>query len=260
MSSQNVLTEVREGVAILTINRPDKLNALNRDTLAALDSSVAGAAADPGVLAIVITGAGPKAFVAGADIGELAELSPLAGRDYAMEGNRILLRIESLGKVVIAAINGFALGGGCELALACHIRIAAENARLGLPEVTLGLIPGFGGTQRLARIVGKGRGLELTLSGEMIGAAEAHRIGLVNRVVPEGRAVEEATALARTIASRGPVAVRLAIEAVGRGLDLSLAEGLALESTLFGLVVTTGDFKEGTQAFLAKRAAKFQGR
>ncbi len=260
MSSQNVLTEVREGVAIITINRPEKLNALNRETLAALDRAVTQAGGDPQVLALVITGTGPKAFVAGADIGELAALSPLGGRDYAKEGNRVLQGIESLGKVVIAAINGFALGGGCELALACHIRIAAQNARIGLPEVTLGLIPGFGGTQRLARIVGKGRGLELILSGETIDAAEAHRIGLVNRVVPEGKAVEEATALARTIASRGPVAVRLAMEAVDKGLEVPLHEGLVIESALFGLAVTTEDFKEGTQAFLAKRKAKFQGR
>ena len=260
MSSQNVLTEVREGIAIITINRPEKLNALNRATLAELERAVSGAGDDPRVLALVITGTGPKAFVAGADIGELAALSPLEGRAYAMDGNRILMGIESLGKVVIAAINGFALGGGCELALACHIRIAAQNARIGLPEVTLGLIPGFGGTQRLARIVGKGRGLEMTLSGEMIDAAEAHRIGLFNRVVPEGKAVEEAAALGRTIASRGPVAVRLALEAVGKGLEVPLQDGLVIESALFGLAVTTEDFKEGTRAFLEKRKAKFQGR
>ena len=260
MSSQNVLTEVRDGVAIITINRPEKLNALNRATLIELDGAVSRAAADPQVQALVITGSGPKAFVAGADIGELAEQTPLAGVAYAREGNRVLTGIESLGKVVIAAINGFALGGGCELALACHIRVAAENARLGLPEVTLGLIPGFGGTQRLPRIVGKGRGLEMILSGDMIGAAEAHRIGLVNRVVPEGKAVEEASTLARTIASRGPVAVRLALEAVGKGLDVALQEGLTIESALFGLAATTEDFKEGTQAFLAKRKAKFEGR
>ena len=260
MSSQHVTSEVRDRVAIITINRPEKLNALDRATLAELDRAVARAGADDQVAALIITGAGPKAFVAGADIAELAEQTPLAGRDYATEGNRVLLGIESLGKVVIAAINGFALGGGCELALACHIRIASENARLGLPEVTLGLIPGFGGTQRLARITGKGRALELILSGEMIGAAEAHRIGLVNRVVPEGKALEEAMTLAQTIASRGPVAVRLALEAVGRGLNVPLEEALGIESALFGLVITTGDFKEGTRAFLEKRKARFQGR
>jgi enoyl-CoA hydratase len=260
MSSQHVTSEVRDGVAIITINRPEKLNALNRATLALLDDAVMRLGADDQVASLVITGAGPKAFVAGADIAELAEQTPLAGRDYATAGNRVLLGIESLGKVVIAAINGFALGGGCELALACHVRIAAENARLGLPEVTLGLIPGFGGTQRLARIVGKGRALELILSGEMIGAAEAHRIGLVNRVVPEGKVVDEAVTLARTIASRGPVAVRLALEAVGRGLNLPLEEALGIESALFGLAVTTEDFKEGTKAFLEKRKARFQGK
>lgn len=260
MSFNNLLYEVRERIAYITINRPDKLNALNRETVSEIDRAFAAAAADPGVGAVILTGSGPKAFVAGADIGELATQTPLAGKDYSLYGQGVLAKIESLGKVVIAAVNGFALGGGCELALACHIRIASENAKLGLPEVTLGIIPGFGGTQRLARLVGKGKGLELIMSGELIDAREAHRIGLVNRVAPEGQAVSEAEKLARTILSRGPVAVGLAIEAVNKGLDMPLEEGQFLEATLFGLVVTTEDFKEGTRAFLEKRKAAFQGR
>ncbi|MFQ5702262.1 MAG: enoyl-CoA hydratase-related protein [Acidobacteriota bacterium] len=259
MELENILYEVRDRIALVTINRPEKLNALNRRTLKELDRITETARTDPDVLGVVITGAGPKAFVAGADISELAEQTPLGGKDYAIYGQEILSRIESLGKVVIAAINGFALGGGCELALACNLRIASENAKLGLPEVTLGIIPGFGGTQRLARLVGKGRALELILSGEMIHAGEAHRIGLVNRVVPEGQAVEEAFALARTIAARGPIAIRSAIEAVNEGMEMPIEEGFFLEATLFGLIATTEDFKEGTAAFVQKRKARFRG-
>ena len=259
MSYENLLYEVRDRVAVITIDRPDKLNALNRTTVEELDKAIGEAGADSNVGAVIITGSGPKSFVAGADIKELSEQTPIGGKDYSLYGQEVLTRIESLGKVVIAAINGFALGGGCELALACNIRIAAENARLGLPEVTLGIIPGFGGTQRLPRIVGKGRGLELILSGEMIGAAEAHRIGLVNRVVGEGQALAEAEKLAQLIITRGPVAVRLAIEAVNQGIEMPLEEGFFLEATLFGLVVTTDDFKEGTLAFIEKRKAKFSG-
>ena len=260
MSFENLLYEVRDRIAFITINRPDKLNALNRRTVQELDRAIADAGADPDVLAVVLTGSGPKAFVAGADITELAQQTPLGGKDYSIYGQEVLSRIESLGKVVIAAVNGFALGGGCELALACTLRVASQNARLGLPEVSLGIIPGFGGTQRLARLVGKGRALELILSGEMIDAQEAHRIGLVNRVVAEGQAVAEAEKLARTIMTRGPVAVRMAIEVVNEGLEMPLEEGLFLEATLFGLVVTTEDFKEGTRAFIEKRKATFTGR
>ncbi len=260
MTFDNLLYEVNDRIARITVNRPEKLNALNRRTLEELGRACDAAGRDPDVGGVVLTGAGPKAFVAGADIAELAEQTPLGGKDYALEGQGILSRIESLGKVVVAAINGFALGGGCELALACHVRIASENARLGLPEVTLGLIPGFGGTQRLARLVGKGRALELALSGEMIDAAEAHRIGLVNRVVPQGQALEQAETLARLIASRAPLAVRLALESVNEGSEMPLEEGLFLEASLFGLAVTTSDFKEGTRAFLEKRKARFEGR
>ena len=260
MPFENLTYDVQDGIAIITINRPEKLNALNRKTMEELDQAIADAGKSDDVLGVVLTGSGGKAFVAGADIGELAKQTPLGGRDYSVYGQDVLSRIETLGKVVIAAVNGFALGGGCELALACNLRVAAENARLGLPEVTLGIIPGFGGTQRLARLVGKGRALEIVLSGEMIDAREAHRIGLVNRVVAPGEAVGAAVALARTIASRGPVAVKLAIEAVNKGLEMPIAEGFFLEATLFGLVVTTEDFKEGTRAFLEKRKPEFHGR
>lgn len=260
MGYENLLYESAEGIARITINRPDKLNALNRRTMEELDRAVAQAGADSSVLAVIVTGSGPKAFVAGADIAELSEQTPVGGKDYSLWGQGVLARLESLGKPVIAAINGFALGGGCELALACNLRVASENAKLGLPEVTLGIIPGFAGTQRLARIVGKGRALEMVLSGEMIDAKRAHEIGLVNRVAPEGQAVAEAEKLARTILSRGPVAIRFAIEAINEGLEMPLEEGQFLEATLFGLVVTTEDFREGTRAFLEKRKARFQGR
>ena len=260
MTWENILFEVKVRVAILTINRPDKLNALNRRTVQELDAAARQAAGDPEVGALILTGAGPKAFVAGADINELAEQNPIGGKDYSIYGQQVLGRLEGMGKIVIAAVNGFALGGGCELALACHVRVASENAKLGLPEVTLGIIPGFGGTQRLARLVGRGRALEMILSGEMIEAQEAHRIGLVNRVVPAGEALAEAEKLARVVLSRGPVAVRMAIEAVNEGLQMPLEEGLFLEATLFGLVTTTEDFREGTRAFLEKRKARFNGR
>jgi enoyl-CoA hydratase len=260
MSYENILYEVKDGIAVLTVNRPDKLNALNRATVQELDAAAGQAASDPAVGAVIITGSGPKAFVAGADINELAEQTPIGGKDYSIYGQKVLGRLERMGKLVVAAVNGFALGGGCELALACHVRIASENAKLGLPEVTLGIIPGFGGTQRLSRLVGRGRALELILSGEMIDAREAHRIGLVNRVVPAGEALAHAESFARTVMSRGPVAVRMAIESVNEGLEMTLEESLFLEATMFGLVTTTEDFREGTRAFIEKRKARFSGR
>ncbi len=259
MSFENLLYEVRDRIAFITINRPEKLNALNRKTVQEIDAACAAAGGDAGVAAVIITGSGPKAFVAGADINELATQAPIAGMEYSIYGQGVLSRVEALGKPVLAAINGFALGGGCELALACHIRIASENARLGLPEVTLGIIPGFGGTQRLPRLIGKGRALELILSGEMIPAQEAHRIGLVNRVVPEGQALAEAEKLARVMIARGPVALRLAVQSVNEGLEVPLESGLSQEAALFGLVVTTQDFKEGTAAFIQKRKPAFTG-
>lgn len=260
MTFENLRYEVDDRIARITVHRPEKLNALNRRTVEELGLACEAAAADGNVLGVVITGSGPKAFVAGADIAELAEQTPLQGKEYALHGQRIFSSIESLGKCVVAAINGFALGGGCELALACHLRVAAENARLGLPEVTLGILPGFGGTQRLARLVGKGRALEMILSGDMIDAHEAYRIGLVNRVVPEGQALEQAEQLARRIATRAPLACRLAGEAVHEGCEMPLEEGLFLEASLFGLAIATEDFREGTRAFLEKRKARFEGR
>ena len=260
MAYENLLYEKRDAIAFITINRPKLLNALNRKTMEELDECVRDVAADNAVRAAILTGAGEKAFVAGADINELAKLSPVDGRDYGLFGQSVLNRIENSPKPFIAAINGFALGGGCELALACTLRIASEKARLGQPEVKLGLIPGYGGTQRLARLVGKGRALQLVLSGEPITAEEALRIGLVNEVVPPGDLLAEAESLAKKIAANAPLAVRFCLEAVNHGLDMPLPEGLYLEATLFSLCCTTEDMKEGTKAFLEKRPAKFVGR
>jgi enoyl-CoA hydratase len=260
MSYQNLLLDVREGVATVTVNRPDKLNALNDRTVAELDEAFAALGSDPAVKGVILTGAGEKAFVAGADIGELAEQSPVAGQDRSLRGQKVLDRIERLGKPVVAAINGFALGGGCELALACHVRVAAEGARLGTPEVKLGIMCGYGGTQRLPRLVGRGRALEMLLTGEMVDAQEALRIGLVNRVVPKEKLREETEALLRKMLANGPVSLRFTLDAVQAGLETPLEQGLAHEATLFGLICTTEDMKEGTRAFLEKRPARFQGR
>jgi enoyl-CoA hydratase len=260
MSYRNILFDVSGGIARLTVNRPEKLNALNRETVQEIDSALAAFESEASAGALILTGSGPKAFVAGADINELAKQTPQEGKDYSLYGQRALGRLTSSGKPTIAAINGFALGGGLELALACHLRIAAEGASLGLPEVTLGIIPGFGGTQRLPRLVGSGRALELILTGDRIDAAEAHRIGLVNKVVPAADLLARAEDLARTILSRGPVAVRFALDCVSRGAEMPLSEGLFLEAGLFGLLVTTDDMKEGTRAFLEKRKPSFRGR
>jgi enoyl-CoA hydratase len=260
MSYENLVLDVRDGIAVLTVNRPDKLNALNDRTMDELDAAFGALGADEAVRGVILTGAGEKAFVAGADIGELAAQSPVQGQDRSRRGQRVLDRIEGLGKPVIAAINGFALGGGCELALACHVRVAAEGARLGTPEVKLGIMCGYAGTQRLPRIVGKGRALEMLLTGEMVDAAEALRIGLVNRVVPREKLLEESLALLRKMLANGPVSLRFTLDAVNAGLEVPLAEGQAHEATLFGLICTTQDMKEGTRAFLEKRPPKFQGR
>ncbi len=257
---ENVRTENRDGVCIITIDRPKVLNALNAQTVGEIGEAFEQARTDEAVKAVIVTGGGEKAFVAGADIRELATMTPITGKETAERGQRIFRAIETFPKPVIAAINGFALGGGCELALACHIRIASESAQIGLPEVTLGIIPGYGGTQRMTRLLGKGKALELICTGDRIGAAEAEKIGLVNRVVPADQLMATAEEMARKIASRGPLAVRAAIEAVMVGSDMGFDEGQVLEATLFGLLASTDDMKEGMAAFIEKRAAAFKGR
>jgi enoyl-CoA hydratase len=260
MEPKSLLLSTEDGVARLTVNRPQKLNAMNAETLDEIDSVFTRLAADDAVRAVVVTGAGEKAFIAGADIQELALLNGTTGHSAALRGQSVFRRIETLGKPVIAAINGFALGGGLELALSCHLRVAAEGARLGLPEVTLGAIPGYGGTQRLSRLVGRGRALEMILTGDPIDAAEAHRIGLVNRVVPREALLDSANELARRMIRNGPLALKHALLAVDRGLDLDLQNGLLLEATLFGILCGTEDLKEGMNAFLEKRKAAFRGK
>lgn len=260
MAYENLLTERDGPVLVVTINRPAVLNALNAATLAELGQVIDDAGRDDGVRVIVLTGSGERSFVAGADINELARQTPVGGREHARGGQALLLRIERLGKPVIAAVNGFALGGGCELAMACTLRLAADSAKFGQPEINLGLIPGYAGTQRLARLVGRGRALELMLVGQPIPADEAWRIGLVNRVVPAARLLEEARALAQNLAAKAPVAVRYILEAVAGGLEMSFAEAEDYEATLFGLVSATDDMREGTRAFLEKRKPVFTGR
>ena len=260
MSEESIRVEIRDKLATLTVNRPESLNALNDATLDQLAAAAADCRRNPDVGAVIVTGAGEKAFVAGADIRELKELDPSTGRAQARKGQAVFSSLENLGKPVIAAVNGFALGGGCELALACHIRVASDNARFGLPEVKLGVIPGYGGTQRLVRAVGRGQALEMILTGEMIDAHEAHRIGLVNRVFPRGELLGGAEALARTILARGPAAVRLALEAALRGAYLDISSGLDVEADLFAHTCGTAEMKEGMAAFLEKRDPKFEGK
>jgi enoyl-CoA hydratase len=258
--SETLKVETADGIRVLTVHRPEKLNALNEEVMTALDAAIDQARRDEAVGVVIVTGAGEKSFIAGADIGELSKLSPLGGRDHSRKGQAVVAKLENLGKPVIAAVNGYALGGGCELALACTIRIASENARFGQPEVKLGIIPGYGGSQRLARIVGEGRAMQLCLTAEQIDAAEAHRIGLVNKVVPAGQALAAAKEMAKAILANGPIACRLVLEAIRRGLEMPLSEGLVFESTLFGLCASTADMKEGMGAFLEKRPARFTGR
>ncbi len=260
MTYQTLLFDIRDGIAFITINRPDKLNALNDQVMAELADAAERIATTPEIKGAILTGAGPKAFVAGADIGDLAKQGPFDGKARALRGQAVLRRLETCGKPVIAAVNGFALGGGCELAMACHLRVASETARFGQPEVKLGIAPGYGGTQRLPRLVGKGVALELILTGEPIDAREAHRIGLVNRVVPAAELLAESEKLLRGILAMGPLAVRLALEAVDQGLEMTLDEGLLLEANHFGLLAATQDTREGLTAFLEKRSARFQGR
>ncbi len=261
MTDEPVRVETHEGIRTLTVDRPDKLNALNAAVLEALDVRLADAQSEPDLRCLIITGAGEKAFIAGADIGELARLTPLDGREQARRGQALLDRIENLSFPSIAAINGFAYGGGLELALACTMRVASENAKMGLPETSLGILPGYGGTQRLARLLGKAKAAELILTAEKgLTAAEAGRLGLVNRVVAPGQALAAAMDLARAIAKNGPIACRYALEAIRRGIEMPLPEALSYEATLFGLCASTEDMKEGMSAFLEKRPARFTGR
>jgi len=259
MAYENLLVERDGAVLIVTINRPDKLNALNTQTVTELDLAMEAARTDAEVRVIILTGSGEKSFVAGADINELAVQSPVSGREHARSGQAVFDRIERLGKPVIAAINGFALGGGCELAMACTLRIAADHAKLGQPEINLGLIPGYAGSQRLPRLVGRGRALELLLMGAPIPADEAWRIGLVNKVVPGAQLMTETRALGQQLAAKAPIAVRYILDAVAGGLEMSFADAQTYEATLFGLIATTDDMREGTRAFLDKRKPTFRG-
>jgi enoyl-CoA hydratase/carnithine racemase len=256
----NVLYEKKGAIAYVTVNRPKVLNALNKATWADLRTAFEDARDDTAVRGVILTGAGNKAFIAGADIGELAHVAAFEAEQSSRFGQEVLDLIENLGKPVVAAVNGFALGGGCETAMACTIRIAVENAKFGQPEVKLGLVPGGGGTQRLPRLVGKGRALQLILSGEMISAQEAFRIGLVNEIVPAADLITRAEAILNKIASNAPIAVKFALEAANKGLETSQSEGLLLEASYFGLCAATEDKEEGTTAFLEKRAPRFHGR
>jgi enoyl-CoA hydratase len=260
MVLENIRFEVRPPIAVVTLDRPKVLNALNRQSMTELEQVFLDIQKNPEVRAVLLTGAGEKSFVAGADIGELASLSPLEGEQLAGRGQRIFHLIENCGKPVIACINGFALGGGCELALACTLRIASSTARLGQPEVKIGIIPGYGGTQRLPRLIGKGAALKMILTGEAISAAEALRLGLVDEVVEPDQLLSRAEQIAQTIAGMAPLAVRDSIRAVNSGYDLPLASGLELEASLFGLACSTSDKAEGARAFLEKRAPQWSGK
>jgi enoyl-CoA hydratase len=260
MNYQTLILDIADRIATVTINRPDKLNALNAQAKTELRDVFSSLKNDPAVDVVILTGSGEKAFVAGTDIRELTELNAETGKDFSARGQDVFNLIENLGKPVIAAVNGYALGGGCELALACHIRIASENAKFGQPEVNLGIIPGYGGTQRLARLIGRGRAMEMILTGDQIDAREAYRIGLVNRIVPAADLMKEARALAERIASKAQIAIRMALKAVNMTQEATLSDGQQLEASLFGVCCGTEDFKEGTTAFLEKRKAVFRKR
>jgi len=259
MAYENILVEKRDGIAFITVNRPKVLNALNRKTVEELGDALRDARDDGSVRVLILTGAGEKSFVAGADISELAVQTPVNGKEFSLFGQGVVHLLETMGKPSICAVNGFALGGGCELALACTIRIASKTAKLGQPEVKLGIIPGYGGTQRLARLCGKGVAQELCLTGEMITAEEALRIGLVNHIYEPAELLPAAEAMAKKVIANAPVAVKFTMEAIERGMEMPQEEGLFLEATLFGLACATEDMKEGTKAFLEKRAAQFKG-
>jgi enoyl-CoA hydratase len=260
MSFDNLLIERDDAVAVITFNRPKVLNALNGQTLNELETALGDLKNDAAVRALVLTGAGEKAFVAGADINELAVLTPVEGKEHARRGQLLFDAIENLGKPVIAAINGFALGGGCELAMACTLRVAADSARFGQPEINLGLMPGYAGSQRLPRLVGKGIALEILLTGDMISAARAYEIGLVNRVVPAAELMTEAKKLAHLLASKAPIAVRYILDAVNHGMETPFAHGEFLETSLFGAIASSDDMREGTKAFLEKRKPAWTGK
>jgi enoyl-CoA hydratase/carnithine racemase len=257
---ENVLYEKKDSIAYVTVNRPKVLNALNQKTFADLRTAFEDARDDGAVRGVILTGAGDKAFIAGADIGELSRVTAVQAEEFTRNGQETLNLIENLGKPVIAAVNGFALGGGCETALACTIRLAAETARFGQPEVKLGVIPGAGGTQRLPRLVGKGFALQIILTGDVISAQEAYRIGLVNEVLPGAELITRAEVILKQIFANAPLAIKFSLEAVNRGLDTSQAEGMVIERSLFAICAATEDKKEGTTAFLEKRAPKYQGR
>jgi len=257
---EHLRLEKKDQIAYVTVARPKALNALNVATVEELSRAFTALQQDAEIRVVILTGEGEKAFVAGADITELVPLNAVAAKEYAMRGHAMLELIENLGKPVIACVNGFALGGGCELAMASTIRLASPNARFGLPEVKLGLIPGFAGTQRLPRLVGKGRAMQMLITAEPVSAEEAHRIGLVNEIVPQNELISRAEALARQIMSNAPLAVRFAMEAVNKGMEMTLREGSALEAALFAAVCTTEDKAEGTRAFLEKRPARFLGK
>ena len=260
MAYENLLFDVSEQIARITFNRPHVLNALNQKTMSELDSCLTRVREDKGIRAVILTGAGDKAFIAGADINELAKCTAVDGKETSLSGQRICRNLETAGKPTIAAINGFALGGGCELALCCNIRVASRNARLGQPEVKLGILPGYGGSQRLARLCGKAIAHELILTGEMISADEALRVGLVNRVVEPADLIPTCEQIARRIVVNAPLAVKFAMEAIERGYEMPQEEGLFLEASLFGLSCATEDMREGMRAFLEKRQPKFQGK
>ena len=260
MNFENILFEKKGAIAYVTVNRPKVLNALNMATMEELRAAFTDIKNDASIRVAIMTGSGEKAFIAGADIAELAKHGAVSGKEYTHRGQSVLDLIENLGKPVIACINGYALGGGCEIAMACTMRLASENAKFGQPEVKLGIIPGYGGTQRLPRLVGKGIAMQLVLAGEMISAQEAHRIGLVNEVVPTTELIPRAEAIAQKIIANAPLAVHYAMEAVNKGMEMTLAEGLYLEAVLFAVACASEDKKEGTAAFLEKRPAKFQGK
>jgi len=260
MSYENILFEKKDGIAYVTFNRPKVLNALNRKTVEELRDALMDARDDSSVRVLILTGAGEKSFVAGADIGELAQRTPVDGKDFSLFGQSVFHLLETLGKPSICAINGFALGGGCELVLSCTVRLASKTAKLGQPEVKLGIIPGYGGSQRLARLCGKGVAHELCLTGEMITAEEAQRIGLVNHIYEPAELLPAAEALAKKIIANAPLAVKYTMEAIERGVEMPQEEGLFLEATLFGLSCATEDMREGTKAFLEKRKAEFRGK